>query len=74
MHRALDPEIPDMGERGFADDFAHPPRQGARAGVERDRGGLEAKPLTEMVARPAIKSLAERVGMGQVIGDDVGAL
>ena len=74
MHRALDPEIPDMGERRLADDLAHPPGQGPCAGADRGGSGPEPEPLAQMIARPAVEPLHQRVGMRQMIGNDVGGL
>src|SRR5450432_1239608 len=74
VHRALYPQILEVGERRLAQHALHPARQGALAGGQRLHGLVERETFSQASARPALEVSYQRFGMGQMVWDRVDRL
>src|SRR5437879_10173349 len=74
VHRALYPQVLEVGERRLAQHALHPARQGALAGGQLLRGMVEREAFSQACARPALELSYERIGMGQMVWDRIDRL
>jgi branched-chain amino acid aminotransferase len=69
VHRPLDAQVLEVGQRGLAEHAAQPSRQGALAGTGRTCRVGERKAMRQLLPCPGLEALDQRIGVRQVIGD-----
>lgn len=74
VHGTLDAQVLEVRQRALVEHRAHAARQRALAGAYGTRRVVEREALVEPATRPLLEALDERVGMREVVGDDVGGL
>ena len=67
----LDAQVLEEGQRRLAEHGLHAPLQGARADRERVRRVVQREAPREALAGPALEALDQRIGMREVVGNDV---
>jgi hypothetical protein len=72
--RALHPKVLKIGQRRFAEHRFATALQRARACRQRAGGLLQREALLEMLTRPLLEALNERIGLRQMIWNNVGSL
>ena len=74
MHGAFDTQLLEIRQWRLPQHGLHPASEGSLARTGGCRGIVERKPICEPAARPALEPLDERIGVGKMIGEDIGGL
>ena len=70
VQRALDAQVLKVRQRRLAQHTVQAPRQGALARAHGPGGVAEREALHQLLSRPLLEAFDQRVGMGQMVGDD----
>ena len=74
MHRTLDTQVLEVGERASAEHAVDAPRQRSLARPDCVGGLVKRETVGKVVAGPTLESLHERIGVREMIADRVNRL